>query len=568
MACDRRSPRLQNAIDARWKAKAKVYWQKNNSPMKAPSKRLPNVAAERLLAFLRDPRSYPGRPRSVQLIQTHASYLVLAGRHAYKVKKPVNFGFLDFSTLAKRHRICEREVALNRRLCPAIYLGVVPITLVGKRLRFGTGGRIVEYAVKMRRLPERYFMLRRMARGESGPRDVDAVVATLRPFYEAHEPTPEIAAWGRVSRLRISTRENFRQMERFVGEILPPAAFEAIRSFTNTFFRRHAPLFAARIRERRIRDCHGDLHLEHIHLGPAGVTIYDCIEFNDRFRYIDIASDVAFLAMDLDFHARPDLALRFTGRMAKALRDPGMTALLDFYKCYRACVRGKVEALRAVGPGVAQQERRESAAQATRYFQLALRYAVSGSKPTVLAVMGRVGSGKSTLARGVGEVLGWDVVSSDRLRKELAGVPLHRRGGTEMRRRLYAPAMTDRTYAALTRHALQDLRQHRGVIVDATFGSRRRRDRFRRVVARAGADCLFIEAQAPVPAIRKRLAARESSTAEISDARLDDWPMLDRGYEPPHEIPTALFVAAKTGRAAGTVVAAVLKALAARRAQA
>ncbi len=318
--------------------------------MKRQSRTARAVAAKRLLAFLRDPRSYPGRPRSVQLIQTHASYLVLAGRHAYKVKKPVNFGFLDFSTLAKRRRICEREVALNRRLCPSIYLGVLPISLDGNRLHFGTGGRdrrirrenaaaagAVFHAAPVGARRERSARrgrdrrhaqaLLRGARTDAGNRRV----GPRQPA--AHQHAGEFPADGATSSARPSRR----------------AAFEAIRTYTNDFFRRHATLFAARIRERRIRDCHGDLHLEHIHLGPAGVTIYDCIEFNDRFRYIDVASDAAFLAMDLDFRARPDLARHFAARMAQALRDPGMDALLDFYKCYRACVRGKVESIAGGG---------------------------------------------------------------------------------------------------------------------------------------------------------------------------------------------------------------------------
>ena len=445
---------------------------------------------------------------------------------------------------------------------------MVPIARKSGRLAFGADGEIVEYAVKMRRLPERHFILRRLARGESGPRDIDRIVATLKPFYQAHPPTPEIAAWGRVSRIRISTRENFRQMEGLLGSALTRDGFETIRTFTNDFLRRHAARFAARIRGRRIRDCHGDLHLEHIHLGPAGVTIYDCIEFNDRFRYVDVASDVAFLAMDLDFHGRPDLARYFATRMAKALRDPGLAPLLDFYKCYRACVRGKVEALRAAGRGLAPAERRESAARAARYFQLALRYAVGGSQPPVLAVMGGVGTGKSTLARGLGAILGWEVFSSDRLRKELAGVPLHRRGDSKLRERLYAPDMTDRTYDALTAQALRTVREHRGVIVDATFGSRRRRAGLRRAVTRAGAECLFLETQASGSAVQKRLAARTFATAEISDARLDDLPMLGRRYEPPRELPASRIIAVRTGGEAESAVAAALKSLAQRRAQA
>jgi aminoglycoside phosphotransferase family enzyme/predicted kinase len=525
------------------------------------------VSARRLHAFLSDPRSYPEKPRAVHVMQTHASYVVLTGRRVFKVKKPVNFGFLDFSTLEKRRHFCEREVALNRRLCPGIHLGVVPISIADGRLVFGADGEVVEYAVEMRRLPERWFLPRLLARGRVAEREVDAIVATLAPFYKAHDPTPQIGEWGRVRNLRISTDENFRQTGDFVGVTITRPAFEAIREFTASFYRGHSALFAARIRERRIRDCHGDLHLDHIHLSPRRLTIYDCIEFNDRFRYIDVASDAAFLAMDFDFNGRPDLGRYFAARLASALRDPAMLTMLDFYKCYRAFVRGKVEGFHHVAANVPEGERRECAERAARYFRLALRYAVCGSEPAVFVVMGRVGAGKSTLARALGRELGWEVFSADRVRKELAGVPLHVRGSAAERRRLYAKAMSDRTYAALAKRAVAELREHRGVVLDATFSSAHRRALLSRILKKAGAVHCFIEVQAPASTIRRRLAARARSDGEVSDARLEDFAMLDRAYESPRELDRRSFLAVKTARTSESVVAATLRALALRAAR-
>jgi hypothetical protein len=419
----------------------------------------------------------------------------------------------------------------------------------------------------MRRLSERWFLPRLLAAGRVSRRETDAIVATLAPFYEAQKPNAEIERWGRITKLRISTDENFRQTEEFVGVTITPPAFRAIRHFTASFYRRHASLFAARVREGRIRDCHGDLHLEHIHLSPSRLTIYDCIEFNDRFRYIDVASDAAFLAMDFDFHARPDLARLFSARLASALHDPALLTLLDFYKCYRAYVRGKVESFQHVAAGVPEAEHQECRTRAERYFRLALQYAVCGSEPTVLVVMGRVGSGKSTLARALGRELGWEIFSADRLRKELAGVPLHVRGTAAERRRLYAETMTDRTYAALARKAADELREHRGVILDATFASRQRRIRLRRTLLKMRARCCFIEVQAPTTTIRKRLKARERSAEEVSDARLEDLPVLDFAYEPPTEMDASRLVTVKTARTTEAVVALTLKKLARQRAE-
>ena len=522
------------------------------------------VSQDRLLAFLRDPRSYPDHPRRIRILETHASWVVLTARHAYKVKKPVNFGFLDFSTLKKRRHFCEREVMLNRRFSPDIYLGVVPIAMKKGRLVFGSGDEIVECAVEMRRLPERFFMLRQIKRGEVTTRDVDAIVTALQPFYEAQKPTRKITALGRITKLKMTTDENFRQTQDFIGVTISRPAFQAIRLYTRAFYRRHASLFAARVREQRIRDCHGDLHLDHIHLTPERLTIYDCIEFNDRFRYIDVANDAAFLAMDFDFHERPDLSRHFAVRMATLLGDPGLLGLLDFYKCYRAFVRGKVESFHHIVPGVPEAERRESRVRAERYFRLALRYAVCGSKPMVLIVMGRVASGKSTLARSLGRELHWPVFSSDRIRKELAGVPLHVRGGEPERRRLYAKRMNDRTYAALARNAAEHARGQRDVILDATFASCRQRGRLRQVLERAAVAYCFVETRAATATIRSRLKERACLSGEISDARLDDFPMLDRAYEPPTELEPQHFFAVKTARTFEAVIVATLQALAQR----
>ena len=522
------------------------------------------VSQEKLLAFLLDPHSYPHRPRYVRLKQTHCSYVLLAAPYAYKVKKPVNFGFLDFSTLEKRHYFSEREVMLNRRLCPDIYLGVTPITLHEGGLVFGSFGKIVEYAVKMRKLEDRYFMLRLLKKGQVGPRELDRLVSTLKTFYEAQNPTPEITAWGRIEKLKLSTDENFRQTEDFIGFTISPPAFETICFYTENFYLRNAGLFEVRIHEQRIRDCHGDLHLEHIHISPTRLSIYDCIEFNDRFRYIDVANDIAFLAMDLDFHGRPDLSRQFTEKMADALNDRGMLRLMRFYKCYRAYVRGKVETFHQDALELPESERKESRARAGRYFRLALQYVVSGLEPMVVVVMGRPASGKSTLARSLGRELGWEVVSSDRTRKNLAGVPLYRRGRPATRRRLYSEKMTTKTYGTLLQEAVDRLRERRSLIIDATFGGRQHRANLREKLGALGVDCCLIETQASNEILKSRLIERERKTNEVSDARLEDFEMLTRSYQAPVEVAQHRLITIDTGRSLESTLVETLKALAYR----
>jgi len=521
-------------------------------------------AQAQLLTFLRNPRSFPGKVHRVRLLQTHASWIALTERHAFKVKKPVDFGFLDFATLAKRRYFCEREVELNRRLCPGVHLGIVPISMRGARLEFGSQGRIVEYAVKMRRLPARQCLLQRLARGEITRNDVKAIVATLAPFYQNQTPTAEVTEWGRSDKLRVSTDENFRQTRDFIGREISRPAFEAIRTFTNAFFRLHRSLLRVRVREKHIRDCHGDLHLEHIYFTRSGLVIYDCIEFNDRLRYLDVASDAAFLAMDFDFHDRADLGRYFASRLAAKLGDPHLLRLLDFYKCYRAYVRGKVESYHSLSTSAPESERRECRLRAGKYFRLSLGYAVSGSRPMVLVVMGRVASGKSTLASGLGRELGWEVFSSDQVRKKLAGVALHRRGGPRQRQRLYAASMSDKTYAALASYAVRYVREGRSVVLDATFGERHRRDAVRQALTQAGIDYCFVDAQAGTATLRRRLAERAHAEREISDARVEDFSKIDQRYQPPAEVGAKHCFAVKTMGGLEHGVSAVLKTLAQR----
>lgn len=523
------------------------------------------VTQEELVAFLSDRRSYPDSPRSVRLVQTHASYVFIASRFVYKVKKPVDLGFLNFSTLKRRRHFCDREVLLNRRLSSHVHLRVIPIFLKAGKLAFGDGGRIVEYAILMRRLDDRYFLPRLLKRNEVGRSEVNRIVSALKKFYGAQAPTPEIARWGRINKLRISTNENFRQTKEFIDNTISRPAFEAIRHYTGKFYRCKASLFAKRIREERIRDCHGDLRLEHIHLGPRRLAIYDCIEFNDRLRYIDWANDVAFLAMDFDHKDRPDLSRYFTNRMAVALNDCDLLRVVDFYKCYRAYVRGKVETFQSLGlPRDRAMDR--GRLNAKRYFRLALQYAVGGSEPMVLIVMGRIASGKSTLARSLGWELGWAVFSSDLLRKRLAGVPRHKRVVEPARKQeLYGDDMTNKTYEALLGRAVEHIRKRRSVILDATYGRRRYRDRLRSELERIGGMLCFVEAQAPDKAVKRRLKQRDGKAGQISDARLEDFEFLNDSYEPPSELPAHQFLAVNTSKGPSEVtIAGILKELGAR----
>jgi len=326
---------------------------------------------------LLDPAAYPHPVDAVELVQTHISFVLLAGEFVYKFKKPVDFGFLDFSTLDKRKACCEQELILNRRLSPDIYLGLVRVTAEADNLALDGGGEVVEYGVKMVRMPEERMMSRIIGRGELNHGHIESLVRILVPFYERAERSAEIDRYGTAESVAVNVLENFDQTRDFIGNgALSREQFDSISAYARSFLARDE-LFAARIAAGRIRDCHGDLYSANICLADK-VYIYDCIEFNRRFRYCDVASDVAFLAMDLDFHGLEELAALFIDLFVKASGDDSLMDMLNFYTCYRAYVRGKIGLFTAADPAVDEQAKAAHLDMARRYFSLAQQYARRG----------------------------------------------------------------------------------------------------------------------------------------------------------------------------------------------
>jgi aminoglycoside phosphotransferase family enzyme len=321
------------------------------------------------------PEIYPDRPRVVKFIETHISLLFLTGNHVYKVKKPVDFGFLNFTSLEKRKLFCEQEVTLNRRLSPDIYLGVVKITQEGNRISLNGKGELVEYAVKMKQIPEKFLMDKLLERRQVTPKMIEGVSEKLVKFYFNAETNDLIKGFARPERVKQDTDENFEQTEKYIDVTIPGQVYEDIRNRTNEFFKAKKEIFYQRITSDRIRDCHGDLRLEHIFYGEE-IAIFDCIEFNERFRYTDIAADIAFLAMDLDYHDRQDLSEHLIRAFIGESGDQELIEVLDFYKCYRAYVRGKVESFRLDDPHIPEGEKKEAQKRAQKYFNLAHRYAL------------------------------------------------------------------------------------------------------------------------------------------------------------------------------------------------
>ncbi len=492
-----------------------------------------NDNLEELICFLEQPASYPHNPDTVKKIQTHISYVFMAPPYVYKLKKPVDFGFLDFSTLEKRHHFCLEEVRLNQRLCSNTYVGVCAITKKTDGFSFDSGYEAVDYVVKMKLLPAQYFLDEILKNSTISFGQIDLVIDKLASLYQAQQPNPDISSWGQQEKLELSTDENFQQVLPFIDDLVPSSVFLALKHFTDVFYIVQKGMFESRWLHGHIKDCHGDLRLEHIHISPEGVCIYDCIEFNKRFRYIDVANDIGFLAMDLDHKGYPDLSHYLCERAALKLDDPDLLSLIPFYKIYRAFVRGKVAAIKSVEKEIDEQSRIASRKEAWSCFQLALQYAVSGKKPSVVVLMGRVGSGKSTQARLLAEHLGWPLLSSDVTRKQLAGVPIYTRGSNAEREQLYSKEQTEQTYQTLILKTKAFLRQHKSVVLDATFSSKKYRRELYNAITSMKSACHFIEVTASEDTIKLRLEQRDEATNQVSDARLEDYDVLNLKYEMP-----------------------------------
>jgi len=329
------------------------------------------------IRFLQKAGNYPHGSDDVQLIQTHISYVLLAGDFVYKWKKEVDFGFLDFSTLDKRKFYCQQELSLNRRLCPDIYLDVVTINRrADDTFELNGDGEIVEYGVKMARMDEEMMMTNVIGREELTKKHLDRIIDRLVPFYKSADGGDAIKEFGRAKSVSVNVLGNFDQTEGFIGTGgLNQSRFNVISKYVRTFLD-DSSCFDLRIAQGRIRDCHGDLYSANICLDKP-IHIFDCIEFNERFRYSDVAADVAFLAMDLDYYGLFDLSLYFIEQFVHKSDDDGLVGMLNFYKCYRAYVRGKIGLFTAADPAVEKETADNCKTQAARYFELAERYAVS-----------------------------------------------------------------------------------------------------------------------------------------------------------------------------------------------
>ncbi len=487
-----------------------------------------------MIQALLDPRIYPHPVDEVELLQTHISFVLLAGEYVYKIKKPVDFGFLNFSTLARRRYYCQQEITLNSRLCPEIYLGIVPIVEDKGEYHLGGRGRIVEYAVKMARLPREGMMDYLLAENKVTKDMVEALADKLANFHERSATGPAIARQGSLRTVAFNWEENFKQTEANVGITISAKQYRYLQAYVSAFMQRHRSLFRKRIAEGHIRDCHGDLRAAAVCF-TDDICVFDCIEFSRRFRYSDVASEVAFLAMDLDVNGHTELAQTFVDRYVKTSGDGDLLNLLDFYRCYRAYVRGKVEGFTLGQPEIDAETKDKTLDACKRYFALACDYASPSQPPLLLITCGLVGTGKSALANGIASKFDMDVISSDVVRKELAGIASQDHRYEPYQRGIYSRQFTQRTYKVMFDRGRELLRQGRSVILDATFSQKQQREQAHRLAGEAGALFFCVEAAADEATVRQRLEQRTHDPSAVSDAGWEVYEAQKATFEPVNE---------------------------------
>jgi len=492
------------------------------------------------------PDFYPHPVTTIEQRETHISKVFLTGAYVYKVKKSVNLEFLDFTTLENRRHFCHQEVILNRRLTRNVYLDVVAITLKNGQYYLAGPGSPVEYAVKMRQLPEACSMVRLLRRGEIDKQNLNELAWALASFYSQAPAGSHINTFGSWETVWANTDENFRQTEIFVGTILDERMFQIVRAATRTFLRRWQDLFEHRIERKKVRDCHGDLRTGHIYFND-GIQIIDCIEFNERFRSGDITSDLAFLAMDLDYEGYPEVAQHLLEAYVQYAKDPDVFVLLDFYKCYRAFVRVKVNCFRLQEIGVRQNEGVKLLQETQRYMNLAYRYAVQFSRHTLWVVCGMPASGKSTIAKELAKTLGVKIFRSDVIRKELFGLEPSEQVGVLFEEGIYSKAASSLTYGKLLLLAQEEIERGYSVILDATYSGRHQRSEVLRLAKDMDANLMFVECICPEDLLKERLMRREA-TSSVSDARLRHFEQFKARFEPLDEIRDEMHLRVDTQR--------------------
>ncbi|MCX6666029.1 MAG: AAA family ATPase [Euryarchaeota archaeon] len=491
----------------------------------------------KLFESMKNPSFFGSDVTSVNILQTHISFVALTGKYAYKVKKPVNFGFLDFSTLEKRKYFCDEELWLNRRLCPDIYLDVLPVTQENNTLTLNGKGTIVDYVLKMKQFPQENIFTNLLKQNKINESVIEQICGILVDFYNSEPTSKEVDSYGKIESVKQNIDENFEQTKPVIDVTIAKETFERIKNASSLFFKRKKKIFDTRIKEGHIHDCHGDLHSGNIVVSDK-IFIFDCIEFNKRFRFCDTASDIAFFAMDLDYLNHPYLSSHLIKTYVEKSKDIGIYDVLNFYKSYRAYVRGKVNGFMLNDSHIDQKNRINAIETAKKYFDLAEYYSSLFSldlndtkKPILFLVGGLTGTGKSTFAQKLAVDYHAAVINTDVVRKELHGIKTDEHHFDPMNKGLYAPEKVDHTYDCVMERADDLLKQKTNVVVDATLQKKKYRELAQEIAKKHHAIIVPIQCVCADDVVKKRLEERLKKKS-VSDGRWEIYLNQKKTFEP------------------------------------
>lgn len=472
------------------------------------------------MTALRDPARFPHPVDAIEVVETHISVVVLAGALAYKFKKAVDLGFLDFRRLSSRKHFCEEELRLNRRTAPALYLDVLPVCGTPDTPVLGGSGSVIEYTLRMRRFPQEHLFDRMAREGTLTASHVDRLADVIAGFHGRIERTGADGDFGRPEDVLARALDNVDCLDSSATDEAPRARLNALRAWTVAEYERCAPLLASRRSDGFVRECHGDLHLGNIALVDGAPMPFDCVEFDASLRWTDVVDEVAFLVMDLLAHALPALAWRFLDGYLQVTGDYPGVALLRFCLVYRAMVRAKIAWIRARQSAGSGQAQAGAMADVERCLEVATECS-RDHRPAIIVMHGLSGSGKSTVARALVETLGAVRVRSDVERKRLGGLGPGARSASALDDGLYAPAASATTYQRLASLTAPMLAAGWPVVVDATFLRRADRDAFRALARFEGVPFVIATCEASPATLRGRVAARERSGHDASEAGVD-----------------------------------------------
>ena len=471
-----------------------------------------NFDIEKMLSW----HVYNHSVKNILLIETHISWVLLTGDFAYKIKKPVNFGFLDFSTLEKRRACCEEELRLNRRLAPAIYLDVVAISGTKEKPVISNEGEVLEYAVKMIQFPQAAQLDHRLAAGELNAEHMDAIARMVADFHQTIQIADDAMDYGNKDAVYQPVEENFIQISEHLNTDSYANTLNALQQWSRSAFNKYESVFEQRKRDGFVRECHGDMHLRNLLWLNNAPLAFDCIEFNAKLRWIDVVSEVAFLVMDLQDRQQYPLAHRFLNSYLEVTGDYAGLSVLPFYLCYRAMVRAKVDVLRLDQKNITEEVSAQSIAEFESYLELAKRY-TRPNVPKLIIMRGVSASGKSSVSQKLLDAMGAIRIRSDIERKRLFNVAINDNASNAIDAGIYSKQASQVTYTKLTELASDVIGAGYSVIVDAAFLNYEQREPFQFLASRLGVPYIILETTAPAEVLRQRIGQRKH---DVSDADL------------------------------------------------